>query len=357
MAVHADDTLKRSAGVCALLSEARERGCAAVGGELVIDEGDARGRSEVVFLLEQELYLTGLEFAGQVIGLFLDDSREGNLEAAGEIQFETALDDPCDAALARLGVDADDGLIGAANISGVEREVGELPWAFVAAAGVFANLEALLDCVLVGPGEGADDELAAVGRTWVHGDFGAVFNGVNDGGDVGEVDIGVDALGVEVECEGDKVNITGAFAVAEETTFDTVSAGHLGKFGGCNGAAPVVMWVQGDANFLTLRDVSCEVLDLVGVDIRGGHFDGCGEVKYDGVGFGGLPGGLDGLADADGKIETGIREGLGREFIGPFGPLCLRVILGERADELGAAYCESEGLLLGHPEDDPTEAF
>lgn len=103
--------------------------------------------------------------------------------------------------------------------------------------------------------------------------------------------------------------------------------------------------------------MSREVLDLVGVDIGGGHFDGRGEVEDDGVGFGGLPGGLDGLADADGEVETGVGERLGREFVGPFGPLCLRVVLGEGTDELGAAYCESEGLLLSHSENDPTEAF
>lgn len=279
------------------------------------------------------------------------------MESAGEVEVEAALDDPRNAALAGLGVDADDGFVGAANVCGVEGEVWELPWAFVTAARVFTDFEALLNRILMGPGESADDELAAVGRTWVDGDLGTVFNGVNDRGDVREVDVRVDALGVEVECECDEVNIAGAFAVAEEAAFDTVGAGHLGEFSGRNGAAAVVVRVQGDADFLALRDVPSEVLNLVGVDVGGGHFDGCREVEDDGVGFGGLPCGLDGLTDADGEVEAGIGEGLWREFVSPLGPLCLRVILGEETDELGAVHCECKGLLLTHSEDDPTEAF
>lgn len=177
-------------------------------------------------------------------------------------------------------------------------------------AGVFTDFKALLDRILVGPGEGTDDKLAAVRRTRMDGDLGTVFDSVNNRGDVGEVDIGVDALGVEVERKSDEVDIAGAFAVAEEAAFDAVSAGHLGELSGRNGAATVVVRVQGDADFLALRDVPSEVLDLIGVDIRGSHFDGRGEVEDDGVGLSGLPGGLDGLADADGKVETGVGEGL-----------------------------------------------
>lgn len=117
------------------------------------------------------------------------------------------------------------------------------------------------------------------------------------------------------------------------------------------------MGVEGNADFGALSDVAGEVLDLVGVDVGGGHFDCGGEVEDDWVGFSRLPGGFNGFADADGEVETGVGEGFGGEFVGPFSPLCVWVVFGQGADELGALDCEFQGLVFSHAKDDSAEAF
>lgn len=182
----------------------------------------------MILLLEQLLNLPWFQLTGETVCLFLYDFRKRDLETAREVEFQGALDNPCDTALARLGVDTDDSLIGSTNVRGVKREVRELPRVVGAVSGVGARFEAFLDGVLVGAGEGAYDKLATVGCAGVDGDFSAVFNSVDDGGYIAEVDIGVDALGVEVECEGDEVDVSGSFAVAEEAAFNAVRTGHLG---------------------------------------------------------------------------------------------------------------------------------
>mgnify|MGYP003331369390 CR=1 FL=1 len=74
------------------------------------------------------------------------------------------LHDVCDAALARLAVDADHRLVAAAEVGGVDREIRHFPYAVV-----LLQRETLLDRVLVRAGEGGEDEVAAVvaGRSTV----------------------------------------------------------------------------------------------------------------------------------------------------------------------------------------------
>ncbi|OHE99798.1 hypothetical protein CORC01_04934 [Colletotrichum orchidophilum] len=172
--------------------------------------------------------------------------------------------DPDRAALAGLGVNADAGLVAAANVDGAKEQVGDLPVPVVGLNGPVANLKASLDGVLVGAGDGADDE-------------GAV---------VRDVDLGVDALCTEIQAEGDEVHVASALAVAEEAALDAVGAG------------------DGTSVVITL-----------GVK----HLDGGGEVEDDGHLAGGLLGGLDGLADADDKLGGGVGEGLRAKLERPLG--------------------------------------
>jgi hypothetical protein len=53
----------------------------------------------------------------------------------------------------------------------------------------------------------------------------AVLDGAADLVDVGEVDLGVDALGEQVHAQGDQVDVAGALAVAEQAALDPVGAG------------------------------------------------------------------------------------------------------------------------------------
>jgi len=56
-----------------------------------------------------------------------------------------------------------------------------------------------------------------------------------------EIDLRVHALGIHIHCQCDNIHITGAFPVAEQGAFDTVSAGQKTQFGVSNCTAAVIM--------------------------------------------------------------------------------------------------------------------
>ena len=130
----------------------------------------------------------------------LDDAGELDLEPARQVQLVLGLHDVGDAALAGLAVDPDDGLVAAAEVVRVDRQVRDAPRRGrrrscpSAAASVVHRLEALLDGVLVRAGEGGEDEVAAVGVALAHRQLVAVLDGAADLVDVAEVDLRVDAL-------------------------------------------------------------------------------------------------------------------------------------------------------------------
>lgn len=96
----------------------------------------------------------------------------------------------------------------------------------------------------------------------MNGDVVALDDSVDDLLKVGEVELGRDALGVEVEGEGDEVDVSGALSVAEEAALDTVGSGHESELRGGNSGATVVVGVEGDDDAFTVLDVAAEVLDL-----------------------------------------------------------------------------------------------
>lgn len=117
------------------------------------------------------------------------------------------------------------------------------------------------------------------------------------------------------------------------------------------------MRVQRYANLLALGYVPGEVLDLICVDIRGCHLN-CGrEVENDRVLLGRFPLCLDSLANSQGKVQAGVREGLRAELESPLGTLLRRVILGQLADQSGALLCQLNALVLCEPKYYAPEAF
>lgn len=51
---------------------------------------------------------------------------------------------------------------------------------------------------------------------------------------IAEVEIRVDALGVEIQGEVDEIDVAGTLAVSEQTALDSVATSKKGKFGGSN---------------------------------------------------------------------------------------------------------------------------
>ncbi len=75
--------------------------------------------------------------------------------------------------------------------------------------------ESLADGILMGAREGRVDELARIGMARVDRQAVRRLDSPNEGGEIGEVELGIDALGHQVQGEGHEVDVAGALAVSE----------------------------------------------------------------------------------------------------------------------------------------------
>ncbi len=251
------------------------------------------------------------------------------------------------AALAGLAVDADDRVVAAAQVGRVDGQVGDFP------GGVgLLHREALLDGVLVRAGEGREDQVAGVGVARVHGQLVAVFDAAADFVDVGEVQARMDALGVQVQRQGDQVHVAGALAVAEQAAFDAVGAGHDGEFGGGHGRTPVIVGMDAEDDLVALRQMGVHPFDLVGVQVRGGGLDRGRQVQDDLVLDGRLPGVDHGVADFQREVGFGGAEDFRRIFVAPVG---FRMLGDFGLDDPGALDGDGADLVAAHAEDDLAE--
>jgi hypothetical protein len=118
-----------------------------------------------VVLAERVHELARGQLAAAGVGDRLHLLREVDLEAAREVEVVLDLHEIRDPALPRLGVHADDRLVAAAEIVGVDGQVGDVPDVL---SGALLRVHALLDRVLVRAGESGVDELAHVRMPRVH---------------------------------------------------------------------------------------------------------------------------------------------------------------------------------------------
>src|SRR6202047_1308700 len=123
------------------------------------------------------------------------------------------------------------------------------------------------------------DELTGIGMPWMHGKLIAMFNGADDLVDVGDHQPRIDPLAEQVERQGDDIDIAGALAIAEERAFHPFRACHYCKFGGRHSGASVVVGMYAEGDRLAVADGAAEPLDLIGIDVRARHLDGCGKIK------------------------------------------------------------------------------
>ncbi|GAA5706153.1 hypothetical protein Save01_07009 [Streptomyces avermitilis] len=269
------------------------------------------------------------------------------------------LQDVRDAALAGLRVDADDGLVGAADVLGVDRQVRDGPLDVVdrdALGGRVGlhRVEALLDGVLVGAGEGGVDEVADVRVAGVDLHLVAVLGGAADLVDVREVDLRVDSLREQVHAQGDQVDVAGALALPEQTALDAVGAGHQGQLGRRHRRTAVVVRVHGQADVLAAGQVAAHPLEAVRVRRRRRALDGGRQVEDDLAVRSGLPDVHDGLADLQGEVQLGVGEDLGAVLVAEGGAL-VQQLLRVLHDQPGAVDGDLLDLVLGAAEDDPAE--
>ena len=200
----------------------------------------------------------------------------------------------------------------------------------------------------MGAGEGRKDQVAGVGLAVAHVHAGELLIELHDVGHVGEVQLGVHAVGEHVHGHGDDVHVAGALAVAEEGALDAVAAGQQGQLTGCHAGAPVVVGVDGDDHVFTVMEVLAHVLDLLGVHVGHGHLHGGGQIDDDLPLGAGLPDVDDGVADPLGKLDLGAGEALRGVLKAEVG---LGHLLSVLVEGSCALLCDLHDLVLGQAED------
>src|SRR6266850_5977487 len=99
------------------------------------------------------------------VGPILDDAAEFDLKRPRQIETVVGLQQIGDAGLPRLAVDADHGLVGAAEILWIDWEVGHFPELVVA---LRQRLEALLNQILVRARKRRVNQFAGIGMAGMH---------------------------------------------------------------------------------------------------------------------------------------------------------------------------------------------
>ena len=257
---------------------------------------------------------SSVHFAAMLVGLFLHFGGELDLQAARHDDTVFVFQQIGDAALAGLAVDADHRVVAAPQIGRIDRQIGHVPQGFRLLHG-----KALLDRVLVRAGKGGEYQISDIGVARVDRQLRAVLVAAGDGVDVGKVELRIDALRIKIERQRDEVDVTGTFAVAKEAALDPVATGHQAQFGRGHGGTAIVVRVQADQATVTAGQMAMHPLDLVGINVGRGHFDGGRQVEDDLVLRRRAPGFGDGVADLQGKIKLGGGEIFRAVLEHPFG--------------------------------------
>ena len=178
----------------------------------------------------------------------------------------------------------------------------------------------------------------------------AVFDRLSDLVDVGEVDLGIDALGVHVEPQGHEIDVARALAVAEQAALDAVGAGHVAELGRRHAGAAVVVRVQAEHDRIAVLEVAMAPFDLVGIDIGRGHLDRRRQVDDHLFLRRRLVDVADRGADVARELELGAGEAFRRVLVNPLG---IGVGVGQLLDELGARHGDVDDAAVIHAEHDP----
>ena len=302
-----------------------ERAVLRVAGECVVQKADRPVRLQV-FTPEGVPYLRRVHLPAGAVGQRLDHLSDLGLHGLGELAAKLALHDVGHAALPGLGVDADDRLIGAADVGRVDRQVGDLPPPFALRG------HALVDGILMGAGEGGEDQLAGIRMARAHRQLRAGVGDLDQAAQIAQLQAGVHALRVEVEGDRDDVDVTGALAVAEQGPFDALAAGQQSKLRGRHAGAAVVVGVQAEDDAVPALHAAQEPLDLVGVDVGGRQFDRGRQVDDHASLRARVPRLYDRVAHLDGKVELGAGKALRRVLVDHLGVGAA----GQLADQAGA---------------------
>jgi len=177
----------------------------------------------------------------------------------------------------------------------------------------------------------------------------AILDRLDDRIDVGDGQLGINALAVEIQRQRHDIDIARAFAIAEQRALDPLGAGQDGELGRGDSRAAIVVRMHRQHKPVPAGDVAAEPFDLVRIDIGRRHLDCCGQVQDRLFRGRRCPDFEHRLADLDRKIELGTGEALRRVLVDDLSVgHCGRQI----ADQLGTGHrdVDDPGTIL--PEHD-----
>ena len=131
--------------------------------QLVVAKRPARVFGQIS-LLEQGVDRLRADLAFRVFRVGLHGGGEIDLQPARQFEAVVRLHDISHAALARLAVDADNFLVGAPDVRGIDGQIRDLP----DLAPLLAARQAFLDGVLMAAGEGREHEFPRIRVTRMH---------------------------------------------------------------------------------------------------------------------------------------------------------------------------------------------
>lgn len=175
---------------------------------------------------------------------------------------------------------------------------------------ILAVVHSLGNGVLMGAGEGGEDQRTGIGLPFVDMHPGHPLIDLLNGGHIREIKPGIDAMAVHVHRQRNDIDVAGAFAVAEEGAFNPVGARQQPQFGVSHSGAAVVVRMQRNLYVSAAVEAVADILDLACIDMRKAHLDSRRQIDDDRAFSGGFPDIDDRIADVEGKLDLGAGEAL-----------------------------------------------
>src|SRR6266850_4779663 len=159
-----------------------------------------RGVSFDVFAPEHGFEFRAADFPAKAIDFVVGNRAKLALHFFGNLDAEFGFQQIRDTAFTGLAVDADDFAVFAANVGWIDRQIRNIP---TVAATIAPLGQALADGILMRTAEGSEDQLAGIGLASGHSHAGAALIDFANGVEIGEVELRINAMHVEIQGDGD----------------------------------------------------------------------------------------------------------------------------------------------------------
>ena len=111
---------------------------------------------------------------------------------------------------------------------------------------IFPFGETFFDRVLMRTAERGENQFARVRLAWRNGHARAALINFDEQIEIGKIQLWINTVLIKIQCDGHDVQIARAFAIAEQSSFDTISTREQAEFRRRDAGATVIVRVQTD---------------------------------------------------------------------------------------------------------------